>query len=151
MQESLREGGTSQIASPILYFTVIATLVLAGSQLYLMNVGLSRHPAVAFLPGYQSALTVYGCMAGGVYFQEFWNFSLAAWAFFPMGILLILTGLWALKLTQTASAHQVKHEERGKVGVDDSGFSENAPLMSEDPDETPRSSVESDGDREILL
>lgn len=157
VKESIRDGGANQSNSPMLYFTILATLTLGAGQLYLMNVGLSRHSAVAFLPGYQSALTVYGCMAGGVYFQEFWNFSMAAWAFFPLGILLILTGLWALKLTQTTSSQQVKPHERGKVGVNvtdsnHSGFSENAPLMDadEDADETPRSSVESE-DREIRL
>lgn len=84
----------AQFANPVLYMTALLTLMGAGFQLWIMNKGLAQHQAIKYLPMYQSGLTVYGVLAGGIYFQEFAHYTLISWIFFPLGVLAVVGGLW---------------------------------------------------------
>ena len=97
--ESFRAGGSSQFHEPFTYGVLLGACVLAVLQLYVMNVGLNRHPAVVFLPAYQSLLTVYGCAAGMTFFGEHAGDILTAKnAGFVAGILVTLFGLYLYTL-----------------------------------------------------
>lgn len=68
---------------------------LASLQLLVLNLGLDRHPAVRYLPMYQSALVVAACVAGAVYFHECADYTALQLVFFPAGVALAITGLAA--------------------------------------------------------
>lgn len=153
IRESVRKGGSDQWLNPLPYILITLTIVIAIGQIVLLNMGLSRHPAVTYLPAYQSSLVVFGCTAGGVYFRDFWEFGVMAWVFFPLGIAIILVGLYVLTFMKTplgtakvgvADRKDAHDEERkGLMGSDDCGSDDE----EDDVEITPRpSSLEEDSE-----
>jgi len=80
--------------SPSTYIMPLLTITAVILQLVTLNLGLARHAAVKYLPMYQSALVLYGVWTGGCFFQEFRRYTMLTWIFTPMGILLVMLGLW---------------------------------------------------------
>lgn len=85
--------GEMQLTHLLIYMLFIVFAIAAVAQLYILNEGLAKHSAVEYLPMYQSSLTIYGVIAGGVFFQEFRHFNTVSWVMFPVGVLVVLIGL----------------------------------------------------------
>lgn len=85
--------GEMQLTHLLVYGLLVAFTITAVAQLSILNEGLAKHAAVEYLPMYQSALTIYGVIAGGVFFQEFRHFNTVSWVMFPGGVLVVLIGL----------------------------------------------------------
>jgi len=73
-----------------------ATLVLGVAQLAVLNRGLGKHAAVAYLSTYKAVLTIYGVVAGGVCGGEFWDLERAQMAAFGAAVGVVVGGLMTL-------------------------------------------------------
>jgi len=110
-----------QWTDPVTYLLIGITLVVAIMQLVFLNIGLSRHKAVTYLPVYQAALTVYGVVSGGIYFGEFFDYSTTSWILMPVGLVGIVAGLFLF-----AAAPRVDEVEDAKPKAVDT---ESQPLV----------------------
>lgn len=126
-------GLRHELQNPGTYLMILFTIVVAIAQLVVMSIGLARHPAVKYLPMYQSTFMVYGVLAGGVFFQEFSKFTLFSWIIFPLGICSVMFGLWLFTLAvpeeeDDASLDTAK-EDAGDPTVEDE-LSDEMPLLA---------------------
>jgi len=78
---------------PIWWVMTALLISVALIQLVVFNTGLEIHDAVTYVPIYQAGLSVYGSVAGGVYFEEFRNFTSVQMACFVGGVSLVDLGL----------------------------------------------------------
>jgi len=93
VEESIRKQGSNQFGHLIVYLLFLAFILSSIAQLWALNEGLSKHSMISYLPMYQSALTIYGVVAGAVVFQEFQDFDLLSWVMFPIGVNVVIAGL----------------------------------------------------------
>lgn len=94
LKETLQ--GSKQYQHAFFWETVALAFVFAVSQITILNMGLSRHDAVSYIPVYQAALVVFGVVAGGYYFKEFDTLENTDLIGFVSGIGLIVSGLMAM-------------------------------------------------------
>lgn len=65
-------------------------------QLHSMNRGLKYHQTTLIVPAYQTFWTLGGIASGAAIFDEFDNASVAKLVVYPIGMVVMLTGVWSL-------------------------------------------------------
>lgn len=108
-EQSMLQWDAVQQTTP--FVMVGMTTLLGLGQLFSLNEGLAKHSAITYLAAYKSILTVYGCIAGGICFKEF--YSLQAWQLlsFPVAVLIVIVGL--LALTRSEETAQEMSNDNG--------------------------------------
>jgi len=86
-------SGDNQFNKFATYPIVIGFPVLAIAQMVVLNMGLAQHDAVSYIPTYQAAFAMYGAIAGGIYFQEWYDMGLFKACMFILGLGMVLFGL----------------------------------------------------------
>ena len=89
----------------ILFFS----LILFGIQFFCVNIGLKifDEDTVRFVGVYQACFLIFGCISGGIYFQEFKYFKETDWFFFAGGLILMLWGISVITIFGG-----LKHDQR---------------------------------------
>ena len=95
-------GSPSPWASPVSWFSLIGLAISAPLQLYLLNSTLASSPVAYAVPLYQSLLVITTIVAGGTFFREFEDISIADAAYFSLGVLAAVLGLAILSRKPTA-------------------------------------------------
>jgi len=90
------EKAENEFAKPGTYFVVLLTIGSLIAQLYVLNLGLALHEAITIVPIYQGLFLLNTGLIGGIYFEEFDTLSPAGAVFFPLGMLIIMLGLFVL-------------------------------------------------------
>lgn len=133
-------GGDSQFHEFATYVFFIGFPLLATSQMIILNIGLAQHDAVSYIPMYQAAFAMYGAVAGGVYFQEWYEMTLFKAVMFMLGLGCVLIGLVLIGRVDHSHKTSLKsssedEEELSDVMVEDIIPTSPTPLMVnvEDP------------------
>ncbi|KAI9203531.1 uncharacterized protein BJ171DRAFT_509892 [Polychytrium aggregatum] len=69
------------------------TVFTAMSQLYWLNMGLQRYDALLQIPVFYVVWTTFDVIGGGIYFDEFSNFTAAKYVWFCFALLIIFIGV----------------------------------------------------------
>jgi len=89
-------GTKNEFASWYVYLMLGTWLVLVGFWLRRLDVGLCLFPPLFIIPVMQVFFVFFAILCGGIYFQEFINFSFTQYIGFCAGVLLILAGVYGL-------------------------------------------------------
>ncbi|KAK9720916.1 hypothetical protein K7432_003838 [Basidiobolus ranarum] len=95
----------NQFNRPLAWVILIVTVVTAFSQVYWINMGLQRYDAMLQVPVFYVIWTVFDIIGGGIYYNEFVDFSAFQYGMFTLGVLVIFAGVALLskrmsKITQ---------------------------------------------------
>jgi hypothetical protein len=94
--DATTRGEKDEFAFWYLYFMLGTWLVLVLYWLVRLDHGLSLFPPVFIIPMMQAFFLVFAILCGGIYLEEFVNFSLAQCVGFTAGVALILAGVYGL-------------------------------------------------------
>lgn len=101
-------NGNNQFDKALTWLVWVAVIGLAVVQIASLNMGMAAYQAISYIPMYQAAISIYGAIAGGVYFQEFYTFTALAATMFTIGVMLIGAGIYGMGLSTPA---KVESEE----------------------------------------
>jgi len=79
-------------------------------QQHFLAKGLQLFDTLLIVPVFSSTFMFSSIIAGGVYYREFDAFTTTSWACFPIGIALVLVGVYILSGRQKQA--QAEHEKR---------------------------------------
>ena len=105
-------AGHSQLGNPPLYLFALCMLCTIMGQLNFLAVALGFFDALYCVPIFQCFWIMTSTFGGACYFNEFARFSTVQWIFFPIGIIITITGVVVLStrdMTQRTSDNNVKH------------------------------------------
>ncbi len=80
------------------------------SQIHWLAKALQNFDAVFIVPVFQCSFITFASIGGGIYFQEFWNFSLVQSIGFPMSIATVVGGVLLLSMRDVSSMNNDKVE-----------------------------------------
>lgn len=89
-------GSQNQFNSFSAWLFTFITLSTAVSQVYWINMGLARYDALIQIPVYFVVWTIFDVVGGGVYYNEFANYTTVRFVLFIMGIVIIFIGVIVL-------------------------------------------------------
>ncbi|KAJ3310116.1 hypothetical protein HDV04_005382 [Boothiomyces sp. JEL0838] len=89
-------GSQNQFNSFSAWLFTFITLSTAISQVYWINMGLARYDALIQIPVYFVVWTIFDVVGGGVYYNEFANYTTVRFVLFIMGIVIIFIGVIVL-------------------------------------------------------
>ena len=84
-------------------------------QIYWLNCGLARWDALSNVPVFQSFWILVSVIGGGVFYNEFNDFSVLQWIMFPLGVLLTIIGVYYLSQREIASVSKRRASTGGSV------------------------------------
>lgn len=87
------EEGKSAWSTWYPYVFIVVTLVLAISQLSMLNKGMSRYDAILVFPLYNAMYILSSVTMGALYYGEFDDFSAPEISLFVVGILITISGI----------------------------------------------------------
>jgi len=116
--------GDNQLTFARTYLFIAILVLLAVTQITVLNLGLSRHDQLGYVPVYQASLCIYASAAGGVYFNEFRSFTEYGWSLYLFGLILVASGL----LMMTCTNHPISEEEIG-IAVECESYASFAPVV----------------------
>jgi magnesium transporter len=79
-----------------MYLIIILLGLSVAMQIYWLNMGLARFDALYNVPVFQCFWMLFSTIGGGVFFMEFWSFSLLQGIMFPVGVGLCVFGVYLL-------------------------------------------------------
>jgi hypothetical protein len=85
------------LLEPLFYTTIITALPLVAVWLHRLNEALSLFEPIFIIPLIQSNFIIWAIISGGIYFEEFNDFSGVSWAGFLGGLIVIFYGLYQLR------------------------------------------------------
>ena len=110
-----------------IYPVILFLCLSVAMQIYWLNMGLARFDALYNVPVFQCFWMLFSTIGGGVFFQEFWSFSLIQALMFPLGVSLCVFGVYLLsQRPQSGGAYAGKGLEDGQ----DQGKNIKSPLLS---------------------
>jgi len=138
--------GDSQFHEFATYVFFIGFPVLAISQMLVLNMGLAQHDAISYIPMYQAAFAMYGAIAGGVYFREWYEMTLFKAIMFILGLVCVLFGLVLIGRVDHSHKASLKsssedEEELSVVMDEDIIPTSPTPLMIDVEDPSPKDGV----------
>ncbi|KAJ2723186.1 hypothetical protein GGI07_002821 [Coemansia sp. Benny D115] len=86
----------NQFNSLISWVILLVTAFTAASQVYWINQGLLRYDALLQVPVFYVVWTVFDIIGGGVYFNEFKDFTTVKYVLFALGVAVIFSGVGLL-------------------------------------------------------
>jgi hypothetical protein len=101
--------GVNQFHYVLTYAILAAMLVSIVVQTHVLSLGLKRFDALYIIPVFTCFYITFSVIGGGVYFQEFHQFTLAQWIIFPIGVLTTITGalIMSRRLMKPAQAPEI--------------------------------------------
>jgi hypothetical protein len=149
-------AGAAVFADWILYVFLLGMLVLAPTQLGVINVGLMKFSVLRFVPAYTVLYIVHGTSVGLFFYQEYAQMDGPSWAGFSVGFLFIFGSLALLSCKPVQDEPEDEDDElskslteplapkvEGTGGVGDGGEEEAATAFSSSTTDTsPASSSE---------
>ncbi|GBG25777.1 Hypothetical Protein FCC1311_019962 [Hondaea fermentalgiana] len=87
------EEGQSAWTTWYPYVFILATLILAISQLSMLNKGMSRYDAILVFPLYNAMFIISSVTMGALFYGEFDDFSAQQVSLFTLGILITICGI----------------------------------------------------------
>jgi len=85
---------------------VIACICCAILQISFLNRGLATYDQITYVPIYQAMITIWGVVAGGIYFDEFKNFTVLQFFMFFTGLTCIAGGILILAFNPKAGREE---------------------------------------------
>ena len=85
--------------APLFRFKIISSPNVCFQYL---NNGLKHFDAMFFVPNFMVSLTVITSISGGIFFQEFINFDIVQFIFYPVGLLCTVVGVFILSQRDAA-------------------------------------------------
>ncbi|GAB5032284.1 magnesium transporter nipa3-like [Nannochloropsis oceanica] len=121
LSELLRRtiNGDNQLKFFYTWFVLLVWLFLTVFWLHRMNTALRLFDGIFIIPVLQVFWTLFAIMTGGIYFQEFQEYSSKMLALFVFGVLIIFSGVALLSPRQTT----VEAEELFEEILDEEGAS----------------------------
>ena len=104
--------GENQFVYPATYFIILSLLVFAVGQVVYINAGLARYDAMLQVPVYYVVYTIMSVVAGGVYFDEFKQFSTMQYGLFYLGISLTFIGVAILATRLKKSNMSTRNDDK---------------------------------------
>ncbi|KAJ3274727.1 NIPA-like protein 3 [Terramyces sp. JEL0728] len=89
-------GSQNQFNSFSAWLFTFITLSTAVAQVYWINMGLARYDALIQIPVYFVVWTIFDVVGGGVYYNEFANYTTTRFVLFIFGIVIIFVGVIVL-------------------------------------------------------
>ncbi|KAI8867989.1 hypothetical protein GQ42DRAFT_164444 [Ramicandelaber brevisporus] len=115
--------GQNQFNSFLAWVILIVTITTAISQVFWINKGLRRYDALLQVPVFYVVWTVFDIIGGGVYYNEFVDFTPKKYALFTTSIVIIFIGVGLL-------ASRLKRLEATNVEIDKAAKNVTAELTS---------------------
>ncbi|ORX89804.1 hypothetical protein K493DRAFT_305455 [Basidiobolus meristosporus CBS 931.73] len=84
---------SNQFKSPLAWIILIVTVITAVSQVYWINMGLQRYDAMLQVPVFYVIWTVFDIIGGGIYYNEFMDFTAFQYGMFSLGVIVIFGGV----------------------------------------------------------
>ncbi|KAJ3125003.1 hypothetical protein HK098_000668 [Nowakowskiella sp. JEL0407] len=97
LSASLFEGD-NQYQNGFAWLITLVTVFTAVSQIYWINMGLQRYDALLQIPIFYVVWTVFDVIGGGIYFDEFSNFTPLNYFLFSLGVGVIFVGVGILAM-----------------------------------------------------
>ena len=91
--------GDNEFTKPTVFVVLASWLILVAYWLRRLDVGLALYPPLFIIPVMQVFFVFFAIMCGGIYFEEFENFTVSQYAGFIIGVLMILGGVYGLAPT----------------------------------------------------
>ncbi|KAF9429692.1 NIPA-like protein 3 [Podila epigama] len=85
--------GDNQFTSFLAWVILIVTVVTAVSQVYWINMGLKKYDALLQVPVFFTVWVLLDIVGGGVYYDEFANFTAKQYVLFSLGVLIVFFGV----------------------------------------------------------
>jgi hypothetical protein len=117
------EGDMTIFESAELYIFITMTVVLAVGQISYLNTGMSTCDAVKYFPMYQAMLMATSAVLGNIYFEEYKSLTLIGGIMFPLGLSIVMFGVYLLATGSSKAALQVAAEEQESLSVVERGES----------------------------
>jgi uncharacterized membrane protein len=111
--------GQDQFTRPFSYVILLGWVLTMMFWLYRMNTALRRYDALFIVPVLQVIWTLCSIVGGGLYFDEFANFSFLQGFMFIAGVMLVICGVFVLAVQRTPSASEASSDECGDVCMED--------------------------------
>ncbi|KAI8811725.1 hypothetical protein BJ742DRAFT_674422 [Cladochytrium replicatum] len=86
-------GGDNQYDNILAYVITMVTVITAVSQVYWINMGLQRYDALLQVPVFYVVWTLFDVIGGGIYFDEFKDFTTVKYILFCSGVAIIFMGV----------------------------------------------------------
>ena len=114
-------GKQNEFASWYIYFILAIWLMLVSYWLNRLDKGLMLYPPLFIIPVMQVFFVFFAIICGGLYFEEFLEFSVSQFIGFSIGVSMILTGVYGLApldMVLKLPAEHAEEEEDSKVVSD---------------------------------
>ena len=95
-------NGDNQFASSRHTFSFFALIAFEVIHINYLNNGLRHFDAMLFVPMFMVSMTVITSISGGIFFQEFVNFTVLQYVFYPLGLLCTVIGVFILSQRDAA-------------------------------------------------
>ena len=92
-------GIVNEFELPHIWWILITWIILVAYWLRRLDVGLAMFPPMFIIPVMQVFFVFFAILCGGIYFQEFDNFTTTMYIGFVIGVLMILGGVYGLAPT----------------------------------------------------
>jgi len=103
MAENVFAGGSDEdYAGYIPHLTMVGTVICAVGQIMHLNMGGALAPAVKYFPIYNVALITLTTVVALIYFEEYRLLSYAGIVAYPVGLIIVLFGIYILTWQQPA-------------------------------------------------
>eukprot|EP00944_MAST-04C_sp_MAST-4C-sp1_P015785 g15785.t1 len=102
-------NGDNQFVQFSTYVFILFLIVFEVIHINYLNNGLRHFDAMLFVPMFMVSMTVITSISGGIFFQEFVNFTVLQYIFYPLGLLCTVIGVFIL--SQRDAAKKAEHSE----------------------------------------
>jgi hypothetical protein len=121
--DAIAGGGAAFLTFVPTYAVILAMACTITLQIYWLNCGLARWDALYNVPIFSSFWILCTVIGGGVFYDEFADFSALQGLLFPLGVLLAIAGVYWLSQREA---------NEGDSPVDDTGWSGRTKLLEGD-------------------
>lgn len=123
-------GDNDDYSGALPYLMMLATGLWAVGQLMHLNMGGSIAPAIKYFPTYNVCLISLTTTIGVIYFEEYKLLSYAGIIAYPVGLLVVLSGIYMLTWQNDSDVHQSSNTN----DMDGDELEESKPLTPKGPE-----------------
>ncbi len=109
-------NGDNQFVQASTYVFILCLIAFEIVHIKYLNNGLRHFDAMLFVPMFMVSMTVITSISGGIFFQEFVNFTILQYVFYPLGLLCTVIGVFIL--SQRDAAKKTEQSET-PISIDD--------------------------------
>ena len=95
-------NGDNQFVQTSTYVFILCLIAFEIIHIKYLNNGLRHFDAMLFVPMFMVSMTVITSISGGIFFQEFVNFTILQYVFYPLGLLCTVIGVFILSQRDAA-------------------------------------------------